>query len=481
MRHYIDGQWVDSFNGRTYESHSPWSGEVMATVAAGDADDARAAIDVAQRALTDWSSSLPHERQRIFLRAAEVLDRRWDELIVLLARETGCGRHFAEVQVRFAGALLRQCAALPYAATGQLLPSDQRGTYSLAVRQPVGVVGAIAPWNASLTLSARAIAGPLALGNTVVLKPSEEAPLTAGAVWAQVFEEAGLPPGVLNVVTHAPGEASFIGDELLANPLVRRINFTGSTATGRRLAEAAGRHLKRVVLQLGGQNPLLVLAGVDLDYAVNAAAYGAFVHQGQVCMCARRIFVEESIAQEFSQRFAAKVSALPMGDPEDSDTVIGPIINHWALSLLTRRVEQAVERGARILAGGTPSPPCFPATILTDVPDDIELAVDETFGPVVVLEVVRDREEAIARANASGFGLTAAVLAADPQEGLEVARQLQAGIVHVNDQPVNDEPQMPFGGVKESGWGRFGVGFAVEEFTEARWITVRRQAREFPF
>ncbi|CAO5179019.1 4-hydroxybenzaldehyde dehydrogenase (NADP(+)) [Frankia sp. AiPs1] len=481
IRHYIDGQWIDAANGRTYDSHNPWTAAAIATVAAGDADDTHAAIDAAHRAFAHWSDTPPHERQGILLRAADTVERRRDEVMVLLARETGCGRHFAEVQIRFAVSLLRQSAALPYAATGQMLPSDQPGVSSVAVRRPVGVVGAIAPWNASLILSARAIVGPLAVGNTVVLKPSEEAPHTGGALWAEVFEQAGLPPGVLNVITHAPGEASFIGDELLANPLVRRINFTGSTATGRRLAEAAGRHLKRLVLQLGGQNPLLVLAGVDLDYAVNAAAYGAFVHQGQVCMCARRIFVEEAIAAEFSERFAAKVAGLPMGDPEDPHTVIGPVINHWALSLLTRRVEEAVERGARVLAGGVPAPPCYPATVLTGVPDDVELAFDETFGPVVVLDVVGDRDEAVARANSSAFGLAAGVLAAGPQEGLEVARQLQAGIIHVNDQPVNDEPRMPFGGVKDSGWGRFGVGFAIEEFTEPQWITVRHKARQFPF
>ncbi|MEU6526484.1 aldehyde dehydrogenase family protein [Streptomyces sp. NPDC046924] len=234
-------------------------------------------------------------------------------------------------------------------------------------------------------------------------------------------------------------------------------------------------------LQLGGQNPLIVLDGVDLDYAVDAAAFGAFVHQGQVCMCARRIYVERSIADDFSERFAAKVASLPLGDPLDPRTVIGPVINQWALSTLSRRVEEAVAAGARVLAGGTAQPPCYPATVLTDVPDDIELAFDETFGPLVALTVVEDRDEAVERANASGFGLTAAVLAADSVQGLEVARRINAGIVHVNDQPVNDEPQMPFGGTKDSGWGRFGVGFAVEDFTELQWVTTRETKRTFPF
>ena len=481
LSHYINGQWTESFNGRTYDSHSPWTDEIIATVAAGDGNDARAAIEAAHAAFPKWSATLPGERQAIFLRAADGLERRRPEVVELLARETGCGADFAAVQMRFTVSLLRQSAALPYAPLGQLMPSDVPGTTASAVRRPVGVVGAIAPWNASLVLSGRSIAGPLALGNTVVLKPSEESPASAGTLWAQLFEEAGLPPGVLNVVTHAPGEAGAIGDEMVFNPLVRRINFTGSTATGRRLAEAAGRNLKRVVLQLSGQNPLIVLEGVDLDYAVDAAAYGAFVHQGQICMCARRIYIERSISEEFEERFAAKASSLPMGDPSDPSTVIGPLINKWALSLITRRVAEAVAQGARVLAGGVAAPPCYPATVLTDVPPDTELAFDETFGPVVVLDVVDDAEEAVRRANASQFGLTAAVLAGNTEHGMEIARRLEAGIVHVNDQPVNDEPQMPFGGMKDSGWGRFGVGFAAEDFTELQWVTSRSAPRTFPF
>lgn len=481
IRHFIGGEWTDAVNGRTYANASPWTGETIATVAAGDDHDARSAIAAARDAFPAWSELPPAHRQRIFLRAADLLERRREEVLALLAIETGCGRHFGEVQVEFVVSLLRQSAALPYAPSGQLLPSDFPGRTAAAVRRPVGVVGAISPWNASLTLSGRAVAGPLALGNTVVLKPSEESPLTGGALLAEIFHEAGLPPGVLNVVTHAPGEAGLIANELIANPLVRRINFTGSTATGRRLAEAAGRHLKRVVLQLSGQNPLIVLDGVDLDYAVDAAAYGAFVHQGEICMCARRIYVERSIAAEFSIRFAAKVTSLKTGDPSDPDTVIGPLINKWALSLVTRRVEEAVALGARVLAGGAPEPPCYPATVLADVPDDAELAFDETFGPVVVLDVVDDAEDAVRRANASPYGLTAAVLAGSTDVGLAVARRLEAGIVHVNDQPVMDEPQMPFGGVKDSGWGRFGIGFAVEDFTETQWMTTRNDHRGFPF
>ncbi|GLW07049.1 aldehyde dehydrogenase [Microtetraspora sp. NBRC 13810] len=479
--HHIGGQWVRSVSGREHPDHDPWTGRPMAVVASGDADDARRAVEAAHAAFPGWADLLPTDRQMIFLRAAEALARREAEVIGLLAAETGCGAHFAQVQFTFSLSLLRQAAGLAHAPTGQILPSDVPGTRALAVRRPVGVVAAIAPWNAALVLAGRAVVGPLALGNTVVLKPSEESPITGGTLWAELFAEAGLPPGALNVVTHAPGDAGVIAEELVTHPHVRRINFTGSTVTGRRLAELAARHLKRPVLQLSGHNCLLVLADADVRHAVDAAAYGAFVHQGEVCMCARRILVERPIAEEFTERFVAKVSALPVGDPRDPGTVIGPLINRWALSLVGRRVEEAVAMGARILTGGDPRPPCYPATVLTDVPEEAEIAFEETFGPVALLEVVEDRDEAVRRANASRFGLTAGILTGDAYRGLDLARRLEVGIVHVNDQPVNDEPHMPFGGLKDSGWGRFGRGFAAEDFTELQWATLRDTPRTFPF
>ncbi|XVQ89346.1 aldehyde dehydrogenase family protein [Microbispora siamensis] len=481
LGHFIGGDWVAAGSGRTYVDHSPWSGAALCEVAAGDAEDARRAIEAAHAAFGGWAGESPRRRQQIFLRAADILEGRRAEVLDALADETGCGRHFGDVQFDFTLRLLRQAAHLAYRPMGELLPSDVEGTQAMAVRRPVGVVAAIAPWNASLTLAGRAIVGPLALGNTVVLKPSEEAPYTGGALWAEILHEAGLPAGALNVVTHAPGEAGDIGDAMLANPLVKRINFTGSTPTGRRLAEKAGRHLKRLVLQLSGQNPLIVARDADIGYAVDAAAYGAFVHQGQVCMCARRVYVERPLAEEFAERFAAKVAALPTGDPHDPETVVGPVINEWALALLDRRVNEAVELGARVLAGGVPRPPCYPATVLTDVPGKAEIAHGETFGPVVILEAVDSAEEAVARANRSDLGLAASIITGDSRRGLRLAAQLDVGIVHVNDQPVNDEPHMPFGGVKDSGWGRFGLGFAAEEFCELQWVTVRDQDRTFPF
>jgi acyl-CoA reductase-like NAD-dependent aldehyde dehydrogenase len=480
-RHFIAGGWADAAGGATFEDLDPFSGEVVASVAAGTREDARRAVEAAAAAFPAWSQAPPAERQRIFLAAADILERRRDEVVAWLAKETGCTFGFGMFQMGFVPGLLRQAAGLAYAPIGQILPSDMPGAMAMGLRRPVGVVGAISPWNAALILSARSIAAPLVLGNTVVAKPSEESPYVGGLLWGEVFAEAGLPDGVLNLVAHAPGQAGPIADELVENPLVRRINFTGSTATGRKLAEAAGRHLKRLVLELGGYNPLIVLDDADVGYAVDATAFGAFLHQGQICMSARRLLVDRKVADAFVGRLADKTAGLKVGDPSEPDTIIGPLINRRALDTVAGRVEEAVARGAKVLAGGERVGRCFQATLLADVPADSELARSETFGPVLAVEVVDGPDEAVARANDTAYGLAAGILTGDPDRGLALAERLQAGIVHVNDQPVHDEPQMPFGGVKDSGWGRFGGQAAVDEFTELKWVTVQSGTRPFPF
>ncbi|MGZ4292491.1 MAG: aldehyde dehydrogenase family protein [Gaiellaceae bacterium] len=478
---FIGGEWV-SAEGGTFEDRDPFTGEVVAHAPRGTRADAARAIAAAAEAFPAWSQTVPAERQRIFLKAADVLEGRLNEVVDLLARETGASFGFGMFQMSFVPGLFRQAAALAYAPLGQIIPSDHPGTLAMGIRKPVGVVAAIAPWNAALILSARSIAAPLALGNTVVLKPSELSPYVGGLLWGEIFAEAGLPAGVLNIVTHAPGEAAPIGDELVENPAVRRINFTGSTETGRRLAEAAGRQLKRVVLELGGYNPMIVLDDADLDYAVNASTFGAFLHQGQICMSTRRIFVERGIADEFTKRLAEKAKSLKAGNPAEHDTIIGPLINEQALSMVSERVNDAVAKGAKVLAGGEAVGPCYAATVITDVPEDSDFAKFETFGPVVAVEVVDSAEHAVKRANDTSYGLSAGILTSDTDRGFQLAQQIESGIVHVNDQSVGDEPQMPFGGVKDSGWGRFGGQAVVDEFTELRWITVQGSAgHPFPF
>jgi acyl-CoA reductase-like NAD-dependent aldehyde dehydrogenase len=479
-RQFIGGEWVDASDG-TFDDRDPFTGEVVARVASAGREDAQRAIEAATNAFPAWSQTPPAERQRIFLKAADLLEGRTEEVVGLLARETGCSFGFGMFQLSFVPGLFRQAAALAYSPVGQVLPSDIPGTFAMALRRPVGVVGAIAPWNAALILSARAIAAPLALGNTVVLKPSEWSPVSGGLLWGEIFAEAGIPAGVLNVVAHAPGEAGPIGDELVEHPAVRRINFTGSTATGRKLAEAAGRQLKRVVLELGGYNPLIVLADADMEYAVNATTFGAFLHQGQICMSARKIIVEKPIADEFVSKLAEKTKTLKAGDPKEQDTIIGPLINEQALETVRTRVEDAVAKGATVLAGGEAVGPVFQATLLADVPADSAFAREETFGPVAAVEIVDSAEDAVASANSTGYGLSAGIITSDADRGFELAQQIESGIVHVNDQPVADEPQMPFGGVKDSGFGRFGGQAVIDEFTETRWVTVKSAGHPFPF
>jgi acyl-CoA reductase-like NAD-dependent aldehyde dehydrogenase len=478
---FIGGEWVGASDDRTFDDLDPFTGQAVARVAAGTRADAKRAVDAAAEAFPAWSQTPAAVRQGIFLKAADILESRRDEVVGWLARETGASFGFGMFQMGFVPGLFRQAVGAAYAPLGQILPTDMPGAMAMAVRKPVGVVGAIAPWNAALILSARSIAAPLVFGNTVVLKPSEESPYSGGLLWGEIFAEAGLPAGVLNIVTHGPGEAGPIGDELVENPKVRRINFTGSTATGRRIAEAAGRNLKRVVLELGGQNPLIVLDDADLDYAVDAAAFGAFLHQGQICMSARRIIVERPIADAFVEKLTAKTATLKLGDPKEMDTIIGPLINPAALATVQRRVDAAAAAGARVLTGGGTTGACFQATLVMDVPADSELANTETFGPVATIEVVNNEDEAVARANDTSYGLSSGIITSDPDRGMAVANRIEAGIVHVNDQPVHDEPQMPFGGVKDSGWGRFGGTFAMDEFTELRWITVQTGRRPFPF
>ena len=480
LQQFIGGEWIDACGGSTFEDLDPFTGDVVARVPAGAREDARLAVEAAAAAFPAWAQAPPAERQKIFLRAADILESRAEEVASWLIRETGSAFGFSMFQLHFVPGLFRQAAALAYAPIGEVIPSDT-GAFAMGLRRPVGVVGAIAPWNAALILSARSIAGPLALGNTVVLKPSEHSPYAGGLLWGEIFAEAGLPAGVLNIVTHAPGGAAPIGDELVENPHVRRINFTGSSPTGRKLAEAAGRQLKRVVLELGGYNPLVVLADADIEYAVNAAAFGAFMHQGQICMSARRIIVERPIADAFVQKLVEKTKGLKTGNPGDHDTVIGPLITEAALELVRSRVDEAVAKGATVLAGGEATGSCYQATLLTDVSADSDFANHETFGPVAAIEIVDSADEAVARANATSYGLSAGIITTDTDRGLALAQQIQAGIVHVNDQTVGDEPQMPFGGVKDSGFGRFGGTAVVGEFTEVHWITVQSGSHPFPF
>ena len=474
---YVGGQWTGS--GRLFDDLDPYRGTVVARVPAGTRADAARAVDAAAAAFPAWADLPPAQKQALFLKAADIVERRAGEIVALLASETGCAGGFAGFQVLTATRLLRQAANWGYLPAGEVIRSDTPGTFALALRRPLGVVAGISPWNGAHVLAWRTVVNPLAFGNTVVLKPSEEAPLSAGLLVAEIMDEAGFPPGVVNVITHAPGEAVPMADEFFERPEVRCVNFTGSSATGRILAERAGRALKRCVLELGGYNPLIVLADADLDYAVEATAFAAFFHSGQICMNARKVLVERPVYDAFIERLTARAQALPAGDPADPAMMIGPLITPAALDRVAREVDEAVAAGARVLAGGTADGPCYRPTILADVPEGARIHSEETFGPVLVAQPVADADEAVAIANATRYGLSAGLITGDNQRGFALARRIEAGVVHVNDQTIADEPQLPLGGMKDSGWGRSGP-HSMADFTELQWITTRDGTGSYP-
>ena len=478
--HYINGAWTAS-GGPTFPDGNPYNDAVVAEITAGGPSDAEAAVAAAHASFPAWASLPPGERQRLFLKAADITERRRAEIVHILAVESGCAAPFANFQISWSVNLLRQAANWGYLPCGEVLPSDTPGRFAMAVRKPLGVVAGFTPWNGAFNLAWRTIALPMAFGNTVVIKPSEEAPVSAGLLHAEIAAEAGFPAGSLNVVVHAPGGAAAISAVFMASSAVRCINFTGSAATARILAEQAGRALKPIVLELGGYNPMIVLRDADLDHAVDATVFGAFFHQGQICLCTRKVLVERPVHDAFVDALAARAAALTSGDPADPATVIGPLINDRAVRLVDERVQDAIARGARVAAGARSQGRVYEPTVLVDVPPGavVSLGTEETFGPVLVVEAVDDAEEALSRAQATPYGLCAAIMTGDQDRGLDLASRLDTGIVHINAPTLVGEPSLPNGGVKDSGWGRSGH-YAREDFTEIRLTTLNNGPRRYP-
>src|SRR5712672_2182131 len=479
-KYYAGGEWRPATSGRTFDVHQPFSGQLYAKVAAAGAEDARIAVQAAADAFPAWSETTPAERARLFLKAGEIVKRRRAEIAEVLARETGSTISFATFQQDLVAATLQQVAGWVYLPKGEVLETNAPGSHSIGVRRPLGVVASFTPWNGANVLSWRAVISPVAAGNTVVVKPSEFAPVSAGIMLAEVAEEAGFPAGVINVVTHAPGAAGPIADEFFDRPEVRVINLIGGVKTARMLAERAGRLLKRTVMELGGFNPMIILDDVDMDYAVRTATFGSFFHQGQICLNTRRIIIQRKIYEEFLAKFAARTKTLPAGDPLDPKTIIGPIITRDALKLIDDRVKEAITKGAKAHTGAKHDGQIYYPTILTDVPLDAAIANEETFGPVVVVEAVDTPDEAIAAANRTLYGLTSSILAGNTYRAFEMAPKVLAGIVNVNSPTVNDEIHAPMGGVRDSGWGRTGPR-SLDDFSDVIWINSHSGQREYPF
>ncbi|MFT3907700.1 MAG: aldehyde dehydrogenase [Steroidobacteraceae bacterium] len=462
-----------------FERSNPITNEVASRAAAMTPVQACAVADRAAAAAAAWAQQGPNARRAVLMKAAAALEARKDDFVQAMMGEIGATAGWAMFNLMLAVSMTREAAALTTQISGEVIPSDKPGCLALALREPVGVILGIAPWNAPIILGVRAIAVPLACGNAVILKASELCPRTHALI-VEAFAEAGFPEGVVNVVTNAPADAAAVVGALIDHAAVRRINFTGSTAVGRVIAKRAAEHLKPCLLELGGKAPLVILDDADLDEAVKAAAFGAFMNQGQICMSTERIIVVDAVAEEFARRFAAKVQSLAVGDPRDGKTPLGAVVDRKTVTHVNKLVDDAVGKGARVIVGGRAESVLMPATVVDAVNDGMMLYRDESFGPVVALIRAQDESDAIRLANDSEYGLSAAVFTRDTARGLRVARQLRSGICHINGPTVHDEAQMPFGGVGASGYGRFGGKAGIDQFTELRWITMETLPGHFP-
>ncbi|HSI57518.1 MAG TPA: aldehyde dehydrogenase [Ideonella sp.] len=476
----INGERSQARSGATFERRNPLDGSVATTAPAAGVADALQAVEAAAQAFPAWSATGPGARRALLLKAAQALEAKGEAFAAAVAAETGGSAMWAGFNVHLAAGILLEAASLTTQISGEVIPSDVPGSLAMGVRQAAGVVLAMAPWNAPIILGVRAVATPLACGNTVVLKGSELCPATHGLI-AEALHEAGFPKGVVNFITNAPADAAEVVEAMIAHPAVRRVNFTGSTHVGRIIAQTCAKYLKPVVLELGGKAPLVVLDDADLDAAVNGAIFGAFANSGQICMSTERIVVDQAIADDFVARLAAKASSLPLGDPRKGPVVLGSVVDMSTVHRCNALIDDALAKGAKLVCGGKADSTLMPATLLDHVTPGMAIYGEESFGPVKGIVRVSGEEEAIRVANDNEYGLSSAVFTRDIARGLNVAKRIESGICHVNGPTVHDEAQMPFGGIKGSGIGRFGGLAGVAEFTDLRWITVQTTPRHYPF
>jgi acyl-CoA reductase-like NAD-dependent aldehyde dehydrogenase len=476
----IGGKEVEARSGASFERRNPVSGHVVSRSAAAGAADAIAAVDAAAAAFPAWSALGPGARRAKLNKAADLLEARAADFAAVVRDETGATAGWGHFNVHLAAGMLREAAAMTSQIGGEVIPSDVPGSLAMAYRQPAGVVFGIAPWNAPIILGVRAVAMPLACGNTVVLKSSEVCPATHLLI-GTVLHEAGLGDGVVNVVHTDVKDAQAVTEAVIGHPAVKRINFTGSSRVGRILAQLAAKYLKPILLELGGKAPLLVLADADIDAAVDATVFGAFANQGQICMSTERVIVERSVADEFAQKLAKRVAALPVGNPNEGEFVLGSVVGTPTVQRVQRLVAEAVKQGAKVLCGGDAKGTIMSGLVVDHVTPAMALFREESFGPQVSITRVDSVDEAVRFANDSEYVLSAAVFTRDLARGIDVAKRIDSGICHINGPTVHDEAQMPFGGVKSSGYGRFGGKAGVDAFTELRWITLQTTPRHYPF
>lgn len=476
----IAGKWREGRAGKALQDTNPYSGETLLQIEQANREDLNEAYAAAQEAQVAWKEMGPAQRSGIMLRAVQIFDERKEEIIEWIIKESGSTRIKAQIEWGAARSITLESASFPGRVHGRILPSNVPGKENRVYREPLDVVGVISPWNFPFHLTQRSVAPALALGNAVVIKPASDTPVTGGLLSARIFEEAGVPAGVISVLV---GPGAEIGDAFVEHPVPKFISFTGSTPVGANIGRIAsgGKHLKHVALELGGNSPFVVLADADLDQAVAAAVMGKFLHQGQICMAINRIIVESPLYDAFVDKYVARVKALKVGDPSLPDTVIGPVINQKQLQGLVEKIHRAHEEGAKLVVGGEPNGQVLPPHVFVDVTANMEIARDEIFGPLVGIQKADSEAHALELANDSEFGLSSAVFTGDLERGARFARKIKAGMTHVNDIPVNDEAHAPFGGEKNSGLGRFNGEWAIEEFTTDHWISVQSVPRKYPF
>lgn len=477
-KQFIEGQWIDGSEQDTIDNLNPFDDSVLTTFKAASKDDVDRAFRVAKEASKTWSVSYPLDRQQVMLKAADILLQRKEELADWLIKEVGSTRLKAEIEINQSYNMIMEAATFPTSMHGYTIPSYTPGKQTFVFRKALGVVAMISPWNFPLYLSMRTVAPAIAVGNAVVMKPASQSPVTGGTIIAKIFEEAGVPTGVINVVV---GKSGNIGDYFTGHPESRLISFTGSTPVGKGIGRIGGEGLKKLALELGGNNPFIILEDADIDQAVNSTIFGRFMHQGQICMSTNRILVHESIYDAFKEKFLAKAKTLKYGNPAEEGTIVGPLIDKKAVKRVLDLIERSVQAGAKLELGGTAEGNVIVPTVLSEVTRDTPIFQEEVFGPAVGLIRFKDDQEAIELANATEFGLSGALHTRDLQRGIRIAKQIETGMIHINDQSVNDEPNTPFGGEKDSGVGRFGGHWIMDELTTVQWISYQDEPRQYPF
>ncbi|MGP5515042.1 aldehyde dehydrogenase family protein [Psychrobacter alimentarius] len=477
---YIAGEWQSGQDDSVNTNTNPYNGDTLVEIQQATSQQLDEAYQAATLAQKEWAQTTPAERAAVLYKVVSIFDQRQDEIVDWLIKESGSTRIKAMVEFSSARAITLEAASFPSRVHGEIRPSNTAGKENFIYREPIGVVAVISPWNFPLHLTQRSIAPALALGNAVVLKPASDTPITGGLLLAKIFEEAGLPKGLLNVVV---GAGSEIGDAIVTHDIPSFVSFTGSTSVGKHIGELAsgGDYIKQVALELGGNSPFVVLKDADIEQAVKAAAFGKFLHQGQICIAINRIIVEDDIYDEFVERFLAHVKTLNVGDPSKQNTAVGPIINEKQVKSLTDKIAKAQEEGATMLLSGEIKGQVVPPHIFTEVTREMDLSCNEVFGPLVGIIRAKDEEDALSIANDSMYGLSSAVFTTDMQKGLRFARGIRAGMTHINDISVNDESNVPFGGEKNSGIGRFNGEWVLEEFTRTHWISMQHKPRDYAF